>query len=379
MKTKNHKLPLDSLACVNEECDLYGQAGQGNLTVRKIYGKDQIRYIRCKVCQEEFSERKKTALWNVKIREEKAIAIAEQLAEGTSIKGTARVVKVDPSTVRRINKRIGKHGEAYHRQEVKELEVKALQADERYGFANNKGHPMWEAELIDPVSKFIISHRQGQRGEKLIRALLSDGAQCLSNPQGIVLFTDGLSSYESLFPEIFGRAYRPARQGRRGRLPKQRYRIPRTAAHVQIVKHRQKRRVTQVEIRYPHGSRKRVQEAMVELGYKIPNTSAIERRNGTARLMTFTQTRRSLAFARRDDLKLALGWWGLTVYNWTRPHRSLKALLPEPRGKKSMNTVLQPWPWAWPIPFYLSPRFSPLPYTLSPVGDNLTLLPRCSL
>jgi IS1 family transposase/transposase-like protein len=351
MKTKNHKLPLDSLACVNEECDLYGQPGQGNLTVRKIYGKDRIRYLRCGVCQEEFSERKKTALWNVKIWEEKAIAIAEQLAEGTSIKGTARVVKVDPSTVRRINKRIGKHGEAYHRQEVKELGVKTLQADERYGFATHKGHPMWEAELIDPASKFIVSHQQGRRGEKLIRALLSDGAQRLSNPQGIVLFTDGLASYESLFPEIFGRAYRPARQGKRGRFPKLRYRIPRTAAHVQIVKHRHKRRVTQVEIRYPHGSQKRVQEAMVELGYQVPNTSAIERRNGTARLMTFTQTRRSLAFARRDDVKQAIGWWGITVYNWVRSHRSLKLRLPKPVGKKSTNNVPQPWPWVWPILF----------------------------
>jgi hypothetical protein len=110
------------------------------------------------------------------------------------------------------------------------------------------------------------------------------------------------------------------------------------------------------------------------LGYTIPNTSAIERRNGTARLMTFTQTRRSLAFARRDDLKLALGWWGMTVYNWTRSHRSLKALLPEPRGKKSMNNVPQPWPWVWLIPFYLLPISSSPPFTLIPVGDNLTLL-----
>jgi hypothetical protein len=89
--------PLDSLACVNERCELYGQAGQENLTVRKVYGKDQIRFLRCRVCGSEFSERKKTALWNTKVREAKAISVGEHLAEGCSLKGTARLVKVDPN------------------------------------------------------------------------------------------------------------------------------------------------------------------------------------------------------------------------------------------------------------------------------------------
>ena len=100
--------PLESLACINPECKLYGQTGQGNLCVRKIYGKhDRIRYLRCSACQEEFSERKNTALWNCKIAEEKAVSVTEHLSEGNSIKGTARLVRVDPSTVRRLNKRAG--------------------------------------------------------------------------------------------------------------------------------------------------------------------------------------------------------------------------------------------------------------------------------
>src|SRR4051812_12878101 len=92
--------PLDSLACVNVRCELYGQAGQGNLTVRKVYGADRIRYLRCGACRAEFSERKQTALWNTKVCEAKAVAVGEHLAEGCSLKGTARLVKVDASTVR---------------------------------------------------------------------------------------------------------------------------------------------------------------------------------------------------------------------------------------------------------------------------------------
>jgi hypothetical protein len=78
---------LDSLACVNPECISYSLPRQSNLTIRKTYGSTQIRYLRCSHCAQEFSERKNTALRNCKIAEDKAIAVAEHLAEGVSLKG----------------------------------------------------------------------------------------------------------------------------------------------------------------------------------------------------------------------------------------------------------------------------------------------------
>ena len=91
---------MESLACVNERCQLYGQSGQNNLIIRKEYGVDQIRYLRCRQCQQEFSERKKTALWNSKIPEAKAVTVAEHLAEGHSVNSIVRLTKVDVSTVK---------------------------------------------------------------------------------------------------------------------------------------------------------------------------------------------------------------------------------------------------------------------------------------
>lgn len=225
----------------------------------------------------------------------------------------------------------------FHDERVQDLEVVALEADERHGYAQDKSQPQWEAEVIDPVSKFVVSHGQGQRDEALIRRLLEDAAKRLANRHALVLFTDGEASYESLFPEIFGQAYHPARQGNSGRFPDVRYRIPRTLAHVQIVKHREGQRVVEVDIRYAHGSKRCVQRVLAQLDYTTPNTSAIERRNGTARRMNAHQVRRSLAFSRREDTKPALGWWGLTVYNWSRPHRSLRLPLAQPHDKKSSS------------------------------------------
>jgi IS1 family transposase len=209
--------------------------------------------------------------------------------------------------------KVGLHATTFHDARVQALDVVALEADERHGYAQDKSQPQWEAEVIDPVSKFVVSHVQGRRDEALIRRLLEDAAERLAHRHRLVLFTDGAASYASLFPEIFGQAYRPRRQGPCGRFPDLRYRIPRTLAHVQIVKHRQGPRVVSGDIRYAHGSQRCLQPILDYLGYPTPNTSAIERRNGTARRMSAHQVRRSLAFARRAATQVALGWWGLTV------------------------------------------------------------------
>jgi IS1 family transposase len=251
--------------------------------VRKVYGQDAIRYLRCRCCGLEFSERKQTALWNTKVREAKAVAVGEHLAEGCSLKGTARLVKVDASTVRRLNQRLGEHGETFHDEQVQAVTVEALQADERHGFARDKRQPAWEAEVIDPVSKFVLAHVQGRRDEQLIRTLLTDATQRLHNRHDLVLFTDGESSYATLFPELFGQPYQPSRRGVRGRCPNIRFRIPRSLAHVQLIKHRTGSRVTHVEIRYAHGSRKRATRALEKVGYRATQRHGAhdERLSGT--------------------------------------------------------------------------------------------------
>ena len=84
---------LSTLACVNSECQHYGQSGQGNLGIRKVYGRDRIRLLRCGSCQDEFSERRGTALFNTKLSEAKAIDVIDHLDEGCSIRATSRLTE----------------------------------------------------------------------------------------------------------------------------------------------------------------------------------------------------------------------------------------------------------------------------------------------
>ncbi len=186
----------------------------------------------------------------------------------------------------------------------------------------------------------------GVRNEQLIGSsesvlqVLQDAVSRLSYPREIVLFTDGEPSYRQQedrtlrVRRTFGRPFRPARKGSRGRFPNVRYRLSRRQAQVMVCKTRQGRRLVRVETRITHGSSKRVARELSRLGFERPSTSTIERRNGTARGMDATSVRKTLAFARTTETKQVLGAWGVLIYNWARECRSLKRPLPQPQGRR---------------------------------------------
>ena len=302
--------------------------------MRKLYGKDRIRYLRCSACSREFSERKRTALFNTKIEESKAISVAEHLSEGVSTKGTSRLVGVSAEAVRRLRRNLGDHSREFHDERVVDLETTSVQMDERYGYVRNKGEPFWEATAIDPESRLLVSFVVGRRNESLIGELMESTKRRLRSPRDLVLMTDGQRSYESLFSSVFGEPYRVARKGDRGRFPKARHRIKRSLAHLQLIKRHQGGRVVEVRSRVAHGSWKRVDSELEKLGYEKPNLSAIERQNGTSRRMNAYLVRKSLAFARKEESREALGWWSAVVYNFCRPQRGLREPLSRSEGHR---------------------------------------------
>lgn len=306
----------------------------GNLLVRKVYGKDQIRFLRCSACSREFSERRNTALFGTKIAEEKAISVAEHLSEGVSTKGTSRLVGVSPEAIRRLRSNLGDHGRDLHDEYVRDVEATAVQMDERYGYVKSKGQPFWEATAIEPESRLLIGFVGGRRDEKLIKELMSSSRDRLKDPTDLVLMTDGQRSYESLFASVFGKPYRPPRQGDRGRFPNLRHRINRGLAHLQVIKHRRRGKIVEVVPRVAHGSYRRVSRELEKLGYNSPKLSAVERQNATARKMNAYMVRKSLAFGRTEEGREALGWFSTAVYNFCRFQRALRQPLSVPEGRR---------------------------------------------
>jgi IS1 family transposase/transposase-like protein len=334
MEKEKHRPQIETLACPYKDCHLYAKRGRGNLSVPKAYGKDRIRYLRCRSCAREFSERRNTALFNSKIEESKAISVAEHLAEGVSTKATSRLVGVSPEAIRRLRRSLGDHSRELHAERVRDVGATSVEMDERYGYVASKKNPYWEATAIDPESRLLIGFVAGERDISLIKELMESTKRRLKDPSDLVVMSDGHRSYETLFPCVFGEPYRPARKGVRGRFPKVRHRVPRSLAHLQVLKRRQGGRVVEVISRAAHGSWKRVEKELEKLGYSDPNLSAVERQSGTSRRMNAYLVRRSLAFGRKEESREALGWFSTVVYNFCRTQRGLRATLSSLEGRR---------------------------------------------
>jgi transposase-like protein len=107
--------PLDQLCCQNSRCTLYGQRGQGNLSVCGWIGKNKtIRQLYCHACKARFSERKGTPLYHAKLSTDTVVAILDHVREGCGVRQTGRLVGVSKNTANRYIWLAGEHARQLH-------------------------------------------------------------------------------------------------------------------------------------------------------------------------------------------------------------------------------------------------------------------------
>lgn len=147
---------LTTLACVNPECHQFCHAGQGNLVIRKVYGCDRLRLLRCRTCCEEFSERRGSALFNTKLPETKAEDVINHLGEGCSVRATARLAKVCKETVARLLRMSGRHAERFHAAHVRDLRPRAVEFDEQWSFVKKSKNAVWIMNAVMLATYGII-------------------------------------------------------------------------------------------------------------------------------------------------------------------------------------------------------------------------------
>ena len=104
-------------------------------------------------------------------------------------------------------RKCGEHAETFHHQQTQDLEISALEMDERHGYVGSKNTQYWDGVAIDAVNKFVVQVEVGHRDQQLIEQWMSRSAQRLAHPQDVVLMTDGEACYRTLFPVIFGAPY----------------------------------------------------------------------------------------------------------------------------------------------------------------------------
>jgi transposase-like protein len=70
--------------------------------------------------------------------EDKALALAQHLAEGNGLRATGRLCGVSLNTVLRFAHRAGDHAQQFHDQMAQHVEVHQVQADEAWAFVGKK-------------------------------------------------------------------------------------------------------------------------------------------------------------------------------------------------------------------------------------------------
>jgi transposase-like protein len=125
--------------CPNKDCSNYGQVGPDNQVIGAgRYGKQQTQMLKCKVCNQRFSARRGTPLFDLKADEQSFYDVVACLAEGSGIRATARIKNVDKDTVAAWLDRASRHIESVSRYLMVHQRFEAVQLDEFWSFVQKK-------------------------------------------------------------------------------------------------------------------------------------------------------------------------------------------------------------------------------------------------
>jgi hypothetical protein len=129
---------VSDVVCTTVGCAHRGVKGAGNVALRRTYGPDNIRFLWCRTCKAQFSERRGTPLFDLRLPRAKIIDVVKHLAEGVGVRKTARLTGVSRDSVGRIVRLVGDHAKAVHEELVRDLSVPEVQMDEMWSFVGKK-------------------------------------------------------------------------------------------------------------------------------------------------------------------------------------------------------------------------------------------------
>ncbi len=301
--------------CPNSTCSARGQVGQDNIRVHSM----KERRYRCETCNKTFSATSGTALYGIKKAHQDFTRVVTLLGHGCPVQAIVAAFELDERTVAAWQRRAGEHCQGVHAHIVgqSKLDLGQVQADEIK--VKTQGGGVWMALAMMVSTRLWLGGTVSTKRDKLLLAALVAQVVRVALCRPIVWAVDGLTAYLG----VIQRAFRaPLRLGRQGR--------PRLIAWpdvgiVRVIKRRTARQLT-VERQVYQGDPQQVQTVILtsQGGTGGVNTAFIERLNATFRQCLACLGRRSRALARSmTTLKHGLFLVGC-LYNFCRPHASLR-------------------------------------------------------
>lgn len=131
-------IDLSNFFCPNLECKDHGVRGHGNITTSTRYGKNKTHLLRCKTCNQRFSENRNTIFIHSNYGRETIKRIILAVAESNSIRGTARILELDKDGVNRIVLKAGEHCKKILENLIRDLCLTECQLDELWTFIKKR-------------------------------------------------------------------------------------------------------------------------------------------------------------------------------------------------------------------------------------------------
>lgn len=263
------------------------------------------------------------------------------LAEGNSLRSTARIVAIDKDTACDWLHRAACHCRLVMLCLWQELAVSECQLDELWSFVHTKEGNLetakrvcdtygdaWVWVAFAPVWRLVLAFVVGKRTQESANLLLERVVAVTDST--LPLFTsDQLSEYPNALMHVYGQWYQPTRNGDRGRFPEPRKRVPPDLLYAQVVKQRERGQVVAVSTKVVFGAEEQIEACLQKSSTRQKiNTSFVERQNLTLRQHNRRLTRKTNGFSKELSWLEKQLWLSLAYYHLVLPHLSLRRELP---------------------------------------------------
>ena len=340
----------ETLDCPNRACRAYGRPFREGLLVK--HGSSHgTRQALCRACGKRIALTYGTAYFGLEADAAIFELTVRALAEGNSIRSTARIVELDTDTVGAWLHRAAQQCRLVLLSHWQQLHVTECPLAERWSFVHTKEQNLaaakrwcesygdaWVWVAFAPVWRLVVAFVVGKRTQAHANLLLERVVAVTDDH--IPFFTsDQLPAYHTALLHAYGTWYQPERQGERGCSPAPRRHPLPTLLYAQVVKRREKGRVVEV-------SRKSVFGAADELEARLTasptsttiNTSFVERDNLTWREHNRRLTRKTTGFSKELPWMEQQVWLTMAYDHFCLPHSSLREALPTPEATRGSGS-----------------------------------------
>src|ERR1043166_8349980 len=220
----------DTLYCPNPNCFFYGTPFYLSSLVKNGTSHGQKQAL-CRECGTSVSLRYGTAYDHLNADPAIFETAVRALAEGNSLRSTARIVQIDKDTACDWLHRAACHARLVMLSLWHDLAVVECQLDELWSFVHTKEGNLDSAKRVcdsygdawiwvafAPLWRLVLAFVVGKRTQESANLLLERVDAVTNN--AIPMFTsDQLPEYRNALLHVYGQWYRPDRKGDRGRFP----------------------------------------------------------------------------------------------------------------------------------------------------------------